>query len=246
MTTLSAPSKVKTDLAFAAKRKPEYQAKVKNSLQIIRMFLSLYPTAAVSVSGGKDSTVLADLVYRVKQVPCVWSDDEFYLPETAEYMARFAKTHDLHQIRTNAVHAPWFRIVGQKWESINHYSGSLGATGVFIGARKDESRQRKWRGQTFGAITTMASYRSSSDFGICQPIQDWTVEDVWTYIGGARLDYNRAYDVMDVHGIDVEQQRIGPYAPAGAYQLALQTLSAVWPEEFERFASRHPEARRYV
>lgn len=244
MNTSCLNSLEKRNLGQWAKKNKELRSKIRESLLIIRTFLTQHPNAVVSFSGGKDSTVLADLVYRVKHVPCIWSDDEFYLPQTGEYVERCKGVLDIHHIRTNATHAPWFRITGQKWNSINHYAVErLGARAVFIGVRSDESRQRKWRSRVYGPID-----HSGEVFGLpsCCPILSWTANDIWAYIVNRNLDYNRAYDDMDAAGIPIDEQRVGPYAPAGAYEFALKNIKQIWPEEFERFAAKYPEARRYV
>lgn len=40
------------------------------------------------------------------------------------------------------------------------------------------------------------------------PLYDWTVEDVWTYIGKNDLPYNKAYDLMYMNGASIHDMRI--------------------------------------
>ena len=52
---------------------------------------------------------------------------------------------------------------------------------------------------------------------------------------------------MSEIGVPLEQQRIGPLAVdsvLGYGQLAI--LKRGWPDVFNRYAARHPEARNYV
>ena len=198
----------------------------------------------VAFSGGKDSTVVFDLVRElIPDVPAVWSDDEWYLPETGEYMNRLrAAGINLHHIRTNDEHAPWLTVTGD-WDGIPHYAAQQDWDTVFLGLRQEESRDRRVHLRRFGPLF----FAQSDDFWHCNPIHDWTWRDVWAHIVSRGIDYNRAYDVLEAIGVPPERQRVGPLAVdrvLGYGQLAI--LKRGWPEIFNRFAAAFPEARNYV
>jgi phosphoadenosine phosphosulfate reductase len=198
----------------------------------------------VAFSTGKDSTVVYGLVCEfIPNIPAVWSDDEWYLPESLEYVQRLQATgKDIRQIRTNAWHAEWFQVKGG-WDGIPHYAKSQDMDLVFLGLRQEENSRRRIHLRKFGPLF----FAQSDDFWHCNPISQWDWRDVWAYIHSSGLDYNRAYDRMREIGIPPERQRIGPLAVEsvlGYGQLAI--LKRGWPELFNKYATRHPEARLYV
>jgi len=218
----------------------QFQAAVNNAGSIIRRALAEKAGWYVAFSGGKDSTVVAALVReQYPEVPLIWSDDEWFFPETAEYMAHM---ENLHHIRTNAWHAEWFQISGD-WKGIPDYANSKGWHGAFLGLRQEESGKRRVYLRTYGPLHFAEKNRQWQ----CNPIHNWTWRDVWAYIHTKKLDYNRAYDRMNEIGVEPQQQRIGPFAverALGYGQLAI--LKRGWPDLFNRFAEKYPEAHDYV
>lgn len=69
------------------------------------------------------------------------------------------------------------------------------------------------------------------------PIYDWRVEDVWRFIGGERLPYNRIYDQMYWAGLPLSEQRIcQPYGDDQRKGLDLWAKSE--PETWQRVLDR--------
>jgi len=193
----------------------------------------------VAFSGGKDSGVVFDLVQKVNNnVLGIWSDDEFYLPETADYMRRMEKSGaKIRQIQEKAVHTKWFTAHADGETQI--VAGEYG--GIFLGLRAQENNSRRLYLRKYGRL------HQTPVKWLCNPIAWWKTEDVWAYICSRGLDYNKAYDRLSEIGVPLERQRIGPYAVDGALgygQLAI--LKKGWPEEYRRFTDRYPQACHYV
>lgn len=196
----------------------------------------------VAFSGGIDSTAVFNLVKEQKpDIVGIWSDDEWYLPETGEYIERMQRGNDIHHIRTNAYHAEWFSVEGD-WDGIPDYAKSLNMEMVFLGLRQDENSYRRVHLRKSGSLF----FAQSDDTWHSNPIHNWSRLDVWAYVHSRNLDYNRAYDKLEQMGISMNRQRIGPFAQRrvlGYGQIAI--LKKGWPELFNQFAEQYPEARFY-
>ncbi len=221
-----------------------FQYKLACARKIIKEAVSKTNQAYVALSGGKDSTVVYGLLCEyLANPPAVWSDDEWWLPETKQYIERLqASGLDVRQIRTNAHHTEWFEISGD-YNGIPDYARRQEWELCFLGLRQEESKMRKIHLRKYGPLY----FAKSDGFWHCNPIHQWTWRDVWAYIISNGLDYNRAYDRLEEIGVEPEYQRIGPFAVERALNYGqLAILKRGWPDLFNRFASKHPEARLYV
>ena len=176
-------------------------------------------------------------------IPAVWSDDEWWLPETMDYIHRLQLSGlDVSQIRTNAHHTDWFEISGD-YNGIPDYARQQGWDLCFLGLRQEESRARRLHLRRMGPLF----YAQSDQAWHCNPIWNWTWKDVWAYIVSTGLDYNRAYDRLEEIGVEPEYQRIGPFAVERALGMGqLAVLKRGWPDMYNRFAREHPEAGLYL
>lgn len=220
-----------------------FHFRLQQARAVVKKALDLDLKPYVAFSGGIDSTVVFHLVKEQKpDIIGIWSDDEWYLPETGDYIKRMQQCNDIHHIRTNAYHAEWFSVNGD-WDGIPDYARSMDMQMVFLGLRQDENSYRRVHLRKFGNLF----FAQVDDTWHCNPIHNWSRLDVWAYLHSHNLDYNRAYDRLDEIGIPMNRQRIGPLAQRrvlGYGQLAI--LKRGWPELFNEFAAEHPEARLYV
>jgi len=69
------------------------------------------------------------------------------------------------------------------------------------------------------------------------PLYDWKTEDIWTYYGKEKRDYNRLYDLMHMAGLSIHQQRIcQPYGDDQRKGLWLYHI--IEPETWARIVAR--------
>jgi 3'-phosphoadenosine 5'-phosphosulfate sulfotransferase (PAPS reductase)/FAD synthetase len=241
------------EVALLHAKLKQHRIVVNRSRHIIETALEKLGGWYVALSGGKDSTAVLNLVReQAPDTPAVCSLPEFHLPETADYLSRVG---NLDVVASGSDHGTdwspnWespddlpdtIRWLGERGHVAKNYGRDEG--GVFLGLRQDESGTRKIHLRTSGVLF----FNQSNQVWQCNPISHWSVLDVWGYLLSNDLDYNRAYDVMDRAGIPLEKQRIGPLAvekALGYGQLAI--LKRCWPELFNEYAARHPEARSYV
>ena len=214
--------------------------------QRIERALALCRRPYLAFSGGKDSLVVAHLARSTcPDIPLIYADDEVLWPEHVEYveqMKDFFKPPFLH-VSGGSVHAGWQRPWrdGPYWRSIppdmdwlpgkgilSHLAKSMGYDGCIRGLRADESRGRAARMEETQGMGSRRGIR------VCDPIYDWTAEDVWTYIDQHNLPYCPVYDRLSELGIQPRLQRVGPLALCpGEY------LYRGWPELYRDLVQRY-------
>lgn len=211
-----------------------------------RAFAEVKPRRAlVALSGGKDSTVTAMVVGSVMpQTRVLWTDDELEYPESVTYIERLEREWDLDlTVRLSpATHADWFR----PWTDVPYWrdprpdavpSGGVptrewqadeGYDLIFTGVRAQESYRRRDHLLVHGPL-----YRTVHGW-VCNPIWDWSADDVWAAIAGLDLPYNPVYDTLAAIGVERDRQRVGPLPLARGAD-----LEAGWPEMYARLVSRY-------
>jgi 3'-phosphoadenosine 5'-phosphosulfate sulfotransferase (PAPS reductase)/FAD synthetase len=236
---------MRNDIAALHAKTSGYLRKVDMARKIVdRALVTPNALPYVALSGGKDSTVVYALAReQMQNIPAVWSDDEWWLPETMEYIQRLQLAGlDVRQIRTNAHHTDWFKVAGD-YNGIPDYAKQQDWGLCFLGLRQEESSARRVHLRKLGPLF----FAQIDDFWHCNPIHDWTWRDVWAFIVSTGLDYNRAYDHLESIGIEPERQRIGPFAVERALGYGqLIILKRGWPELYNRFCAAHPEASLYT
>jgi len=160
----------------------------------------------VSFSGGKDSTVVSDVVRRAlgtNEILHIFGDTTLELPTTYSYIDRFkAQNRKIPFIRSRSKHdfhelckriGPPSRVmrwcctvfktgpIGRKLDGLkkSHYL-------TFQGVRHSESVRRS----SYQAISRSPKVASQT---VVAPIIYWRDADVWAYIIDKSLDFNDAY-----------------------------------------------------
>lgn len=215
----------------------------------------------VAFSGGKDSTVVLDLVRREwPDAPAGWYDDGAQLADTVAFISGVPNVMRypadggglIELCRQNGYWgreplSPTPRRVdfGKVLISIpaQKFAEEYSLKTMALGLRQEESVRRRIVLRRNGE-----SYFVKEDnlYHLC-PIAGWTVEDIWAYIAVHGVSYNPAYDKMAELGITREHQRIGPglgtmTAGFGFFVYLKQLDLELW----NRLAAEFPLVRKYA
>jgi len=163
----------------------------------------------VSFSGGKDSTVCADIVKRAlapQQPMFIFGDTTLEFPQTYEYVERFKKVNpNFHTARNNeqdffevsrdiGVPSRYLRWCCTMFKTgpIAKRLSQLFANQMvlsFTGVRAAESKTRS----KFDRLTTNTESQKIQQQLSARPIFHWKEADVWLYILSEEPDFNQAY-----------------------------------------------------
>ena len=197
----------------------------------------------VSFSGGKDSTVVSDLVRKALGRPDIihiFGNTTLEFPETYDYIQRFkAENRKTPLLRAENKEQDFFKLCetfgppsrSLRWcctifktgfigEKIRRTFGDKKTILTFYGIRRSESTSRS----TYERSSS--GYKISSQL-VASPVIDWIDYDVWLYLLTTGIDFNSAY-------------RYG-YTRVGCWccpnnSVWSQFLSSVYmPEQFRRF-----------
>ncbi len=163
----------------------------------------------VSFSGGKDSTVTADLVTRAfsnPQIMHIFGDTTLEFPFTYEYVDRFKKNHPKTPMIAARNKEKDFeelcKLVGPP-SRVMRWCCTIFKTGTIQKRIKslyrDKSRILTFYGIRRSESLSRSKYERESDSPkitkqrIVSPIIDWMDFDIWLYILTTGIDFNDAY-----------------------------------------------------
>lgn len=239
-------------LLWSKLRSHEY--KILQARRRIEKWLSLVNNPYIAFSTGKDSTCLLHLVRaQKKEVPAIYFDAGCSFPESGELISQ---TKNLISFPTEEPLLATFHRFGgisggreleretmrtTVYEPIKRLILKYSFDGVAYGLRSEESRGRYMNAKMRGAIF---QYKRDGLWA-CQPIHDWTYEDVWAYIISNDIPYCSVYDKM--WDMPKEDQRLSYWAGETKRRWGRWAwLKRNYPELFNRFAAEFPEVRCYV
>lgn len=235
---------------------PAYQRRIQQAQAFVAEALAACRRPYIAFSTGKDSTVMADLVWQQNSsIPAVYFDADAAFPESRELLERYhaaGKTiinwHTEPLLETMArVGGPLFSedatMESTVYAPIKALVAEYGFDGAFVGLRAEEGLHRNL------SITTRGTLFLSQRHGIYSawPIAWLTFRDVWAYILSQGVDYNAVYDRQFDLGLPWENCRVSYcYGETVASQGRWIILARGWPELFNRLVQAFPEVRRFI
>ena len=198
---------------FVRANRPRLNALVDEAHRFIREEAAKFPEESIvlSFSGGKDSTVTADLVTKALGNPSlvhVFGDTTLEFPETLAYAGRFRRDHpySIFETATNG-EQDFMRVCDDigpparmmRWCCSMFKTGPITRTLnalyrnqqilTFYGIRRAESVSRsKYRRVEDDSESVKIQKQT-----VASPIIDWKDIDVWLYLLAEGVDFNGAY-----------------------------------------------------
>ena len=201
----------------------------------------------ISFSGGKDSTVVADLVVRALSNPSIvhiYGDTTLEFPMSYEYVQRFKKNNPKCIFKTSKNRDQIFldvaKVIGPparmlRWCCTMFKTGPITRTInalfrdksilTFYGIRKNESVSRSKYNRTEDDAGSVKILKQK----VASPIFYWCDGDIWLYMLAEHVDFNDAYKL----GYD----RVGCWCCPNNNERSQFLAKIYMPEQFENWRS---------
>lgn len=228
------------------------------SIKRIEYILKEFDNVCISVSGGKDSSVMVQLFNMVAKImdikfDCLFIDLEADYQYTFNHIEELKKLSQINEfyhvclpISINngvSIFQPkwicWDKADKEKWirempknvinednnifdfyehgmdwysflNSFSKWNSDKSTLVQVIGLRADESYYR-FKAIAFGENkykdTNYIIKKSNNSYN-AYPIYDWSTEDIWHVVSKFDLMYNYAYELMNMNGLSIHDQRI--------------------------------------
>lgn len=200
-------------------------------------------SAFVSFSGGKDSTVVSDLVRKALGTPSIihiFGNTTLEFPHTYEYINRFRQTNrKTPLLRAENKEQDFFNLCETfgppsrtlRWcctifktgfigEKITKTFGDTKTVLTFYGIRRSESASRN-------NYERSSTGKKISKQLVASPIIDWMDYDIWLYLLTAKCDFNDAYRLG--------YTRVGCWCCPNNSQWSQFLASVYMPELYQKF-----------
>lgn len=229
-----------------------FRRKVDDALDVI-LQASKLGRLGVCFSGGKDSSVVVDLVRRVvPEAPVAFFDSGSELQSTYEAVKRTGAETILprYSMLEMARYAGWWGYsdpvdsgcpFDAKLVVIEEPSEAFvvrrGLRVIATGLRAEESGGRKRNATSRGCL-----YEGKDRTWRCNPISFWDLRDLWAYLASREVDYSEAYDRMAEAGTPREAQRVATLLGARGDGMGRKSyLRRAEPETWARLVREFPE-----
>lgn len=202
----------------------------------------------VAWSGGKDSTIVAELAHRANpDTPIVTYVAGTEYPEVLPFCAQLAlergwnwepiQTGDITVLLDRggipADDGEWWDIMIAGPARVAHERHGLG---LLWGMRGTESRARAAQLYSTRGIHT----RKTDGVTTCAPLWRWTTDDVYAAHRALGLPLCPTYEVMERIGMPREQRRVGRVIGRRNMADRLHWLRLGWPELHSEYTTRWP------
>lgn len=238
-------------------RLPAFARKVRQATAVIKKMLARCRNPYIAFSTGKDSTVTADLVWRLApDIPAVYFDADCAFPESTALLERYEQAgHPIIRWPTEPMLDTLERVGGPTapgcemetmrstvYRPAEALVQEYHFDGLFLGLRAEESYARRKLAQVKGEL-----FRRKSGLWECLPVAWWDFNDIWAYIFSYNIDYCAVYDRLARMGIPPSDSRLSYWAGETKHRQGRWViLRRGWPELFNKFAARFPEVARYT
>jgi 3'-phosphoadenosine 5'-phosphosulfate sulfotransferase (PAPS reductase)/FAD synthetase len=237
---------------------PAFQRQIIRAQKFIAQTLKKCENPYIAFSTGKDSVVMAHLVWSQQpDVTAVYFDADCAFPESAQLLERYeAAGRPIVRWPCEPILDTMERMGGPTsakceaetmrstvYRPIKTLLAEHHFDGAFVGLRSEESYGRRKLAQVRGQLF----WQKRDELWECLPVARFSYLDVWAYILVRGVDYCAVYDRLMEMGIAPEDCRLSYWAGEtkrcwGRWAI----LKQGWPELFNRFAVRFPEVRAYV
>lgn len=229
---------------------------IKESLKIIQSFLQDYPHSHISVSWGKDSTVMLDLCHQIyPQLDIVWIDrgEGGDVPEVYKLVDLYRKNnYRIRQIMTPYsildLHRQYsLEEIEQKkliTKMLKKTCNKLNAEydGFFWGIRAQESTGRKMFAKCYKEI-----FMRTTQVATCSPMLWWTARDIWSYLCMKQIPYNHFYDIVAQKPFEREKIRYSNYAGlVGIGDGRIVEIRRFYPKLYQQMVEVQPSLRNFA
>lgn len=241
-------------------RLPAFQRRVEAALAAVKD-AAVIGKIAVSFSGGKDSTVLLDLVRRVvPDAHAAFFDSGLEYPDTYEIVAHYG----VDVVQPQMSLPEMFRHGGY-WgyrtpvdaeaefdffaflvgEPSQRYVLTHGIAVEAIGLRAEESAGRRIGLLRKGGPLYFVKGRDI--WHLC-PLAKWRTADIWAYLASRGIRYNAVYDKMAACGIDRSEWRVSTLLGISGLQrnARIATIRRIAPDVYWRLAEEFPKIKEFA
>lgn len=212
---------------------PAVEKRVPTALAVIRRWWDEgHQQGVCSVSWGKDSVAVADLVARTElPIPIVWVPTiPFEMPECYAVRDAFLAKHPHVRYDERPV---WPRNPkrGEPGYEEHHSNPDRKSQNVLAeqiseryisGVRAEESRMRTMSINSRGLVTK----------NTCRPIGRWTAVDVFAYLAGRELPVHSVYAMSYAGALDRRWLRVHPLCSAPPSTLRRDSDMIVWEDDY--------------
>lgn len=245
----------KVDLLYSNSNR--FDRLYKSTKELCEEYMEKYPMA-ISFSGGKDSTVMLDIMENINyDIRSVFYDSGLEFDETYELIEYYQSDivhpeyNMIEMLHLDGV----FGCEPDKQEQIPidysyylvvepsiRYCKEIGINTMAIGLRANESAGRCVNFNSRGHF-----YSVKEQPNRFLPMSRWTENDIWAYIAKFDCEYNKIYDMMTEHNIPREDQRVSTLIGGrGANHGRYTRLKMIKPQLWNKLCSEFPELSRYI